>query len=186
MPAFLTTLLASKALLASAAAAAVSGVALAAATGSLPAPAQGLAHDTLGAPAASQGDTHNADNATNATKATEAPEKADPNKVRASATPAPSFVGLCRAYGAGNKDSRGKALQSPAFTALITAAGGDQGVTAFCVRVLADASGKKPSGRPSEAGRPSDAGKPSEAGRPSRAGKPSPLPTVRPSRSARS
>jgi hypothetical protein len=66
-------------------------------------------------------------------------------------TPSSSLAGLCRAYSAGNKAERGKALESPAFTVLITAAGGRDRVDAYCAGLLASPSpsagndeGKKP------------------------------------------
>jgi hypothetical protein len=48
------------------------------------------------------------------------------------ATPSPSLIGLCTAYLAGAGSDHGKALESPAFTALITAAGGKDQVDAYC------------------------------------------------------
>src|SRR5436309_2457362 len=67
----------------------------------------------------------------------------------------------CRAYGAGNKTERGKALDSPAFRVLITAAGGRSTVDQFCQNVLAapDAShtgDSTPSGRVHPTGPPTD------------------------------
>ena len=56
-----------------------------------------------------------------------------PGSTRAhTATPAPSLIGLCRAFAAGAGDNPGKALDNPAFTALLTAAGGRDKVTAYC------------------------------------------------------
>jgi len=46
-----------------------------------------------------------------------------------------AFRGLCRAYLYGNKALRGQALQSPAFDALATAAGGLDQVTTYCVTI---------------------------------------------------
>ena len=43
-----------------------------------------------------------------------------------------AFNGLCRAYAAGSKATHGQALTSPAFNALVTAAGGADNVAAFC------------------------------------------------------
>lgn len=54
--------------------------------------------------------------------------------------PAPqaqSLLGLCRAYHAGNKAERGKALDSPEFSELIDAAGGRDKVDQFCDARLA-------------------------------------------------
>ena len=42
------------------------------------------------------------------------------------------FRGLCHAYLSGNKAIHGRALQSPAFVALVTAAGGVDAVAGFC------------------------------------------------------
>jgi hypothetical protein len=50
--------------------------------------------------------------------------------------PSPSLVGLCRAYTAHATHNPGKALISPAFAALITAAGGGGNVPAFCATLL--------------------------------------------------
>ena len=50
---------------------------------------------------------------------------------------AAGFRGLCRAYLSGNKAVHGQALQSPAFGALVTAAGGVDGVEAFCATAVA-------------------------------------------------
>jgi hypothetical protein len=55
----------------------------------------------------------------------------------AKGSPSPSLVGLCRAYQAGAGDNPGKALENPAFTALITAAGDKDKVTAYCGSLLA-------------------------------------------------
>jgi hypothetical protein len=54
-------------------------------------------------------------------------------------TPSPSIVGLCHAFVAGAGADHGKALENPAFTALITAAGGKDKVDAYCTNVLASA-----------------------------------------------
>jgi hypothetical protein len=48
------------------------------------------------------------------------------------ATPDPSLPGLCTAFLAGAGSEHGKALENPAFTVLITAAGGVDGVEAYC------------------------------------------------------
>ena len=61
-------------------------------------------------------------------------------------SPSPSLVGLCTAYQAGVADNPGKAMDNPAFTALITAAGGKDNVTAYCTAILPS---PHPSGTPS-------------------------------------
>jgi hypothetical protein len=65
------------------------------------------------------------------------------------AAPTPNLVGLCQAFTAGAGAEHGKALDSPAFTALITAAGGRANVATFCAAHSHDAQGK-----PSTTGEP--------------------------------
>jgi hypothetical protein len=64
------------------------------------------------------------------------------------AAPSPSLVGLCRAYAAGVQDNPGKALENPAFGALIGAAGGKDKVSDYCTTVLKD----EPGGAPTDKG----------------------------------
>lgn len=125
-----TKLLAAKAVLA-AVGVTGGGAALAAATGHLP------SHLT-GTPAA-------AGPAASATAMSSAsPEPTS----HPTAHPSPSLRGLCRAYTAHVGTGPGKALESPAFTALITAAGGKDKVTAFCVGKLAVHPGRRRASRP--------------------------------------
>jgi hypothetical protein len=77
----------------------------------------------------------------------------------------PSTVGLCRAYRAGAGDAPGRALDNPAFAALIEAAGGRDKVPGYCAAVLtprpgtgADQGSARPSARPSD--RPTRADRP--------------------------
>jgi hypothetical protein len=101
------------------------GVALAASTGALPNPLS--PHSSPSAPdrgAGSDADDHG------------------------NATPSPSLVGLCTAFQAGAGADHGKALDSPAFQALIAAAGGKDKVDAFCTNLLATAPGH-PTAHPS-------------------------------------
>jgi hypothetical protein len=72
-----------------------------------------------------------------------------------SATPSPSLEGLCVAYQAGAMD---KAATNPAFTALQNAAGGADGVAAYCVNLI---------GEPTHPARPTHPAKPTEAATPS-------------------
>lgn len=137
----LAKLLAVKALAVTASVAGLGGVALAAATGSLPPAAQNAAHDLVGAPAASSPSDAARQDASHKPTAAPTPE----------ATPSPSLVGLCRAYGAGVATAQGKALDNPAFTVLITAAGGEAGVPAYCTTLLATAPGGKPTALPTQA-----------------------------------
>lgn len=72
----------------------------------------------------------------------------------AKGTPSPSMVGLCKAYAAKPTGQRGKAMQSPAFTALIRSAGGIQNVAGYCkvvVAVKASEVSKHPNGKPKPA-----------------------------------
>jgi hypothetical protein len=80
----------------------------------------------------------------------------------ANGSPSPSLTGLCHAVGAGNKDDHGKALENPAFTALITAAGGKDKVDVFCATLLASAAAND---HPSDHGT-GGTGKPSAAAHP--------------------
>lgn len=96
------------------------GVALAATTGTLPNPLSNHAN-----PAASAGISH-------ASQHPSAPGHGPSN-----ADPSPSLVGLCHAFTAGAGADHGKALESPAFRALITAAGGKDKVDAYCTTLLA-------------------------------------------------
>jgi hypothetical protein len=85
------------------------------------------------------------------------------------AAPSPSLVGLCRAYAAGVRDNPGKALDNPAFGALITAADGKDNVSDYCTNLLKDkaatdasakAADSQPSTRPSTRATPSHPTKP--------------------------
>lgn len=83
--------------------------------------------------------------------ATDATGAADPGH----ATPSPSLEGLCKAFAAGATDNPGKAAENPAFTALITAAGGIDNVPAFCAQLQAQsAAADEPA--PAEAGTTED------------------------------
>lgn len=59
-----------------------------------------------------------------------------PAATTAAAAPSPSLTGLCRAYTAHAGRGPGKSLSSPAFAALITAAGGADNVPAYCATIL--------------------------------------------------
>ncbi len=120
--------------------AATGGVALAAATNTLPDQAQSVAHDILNAPSP---DAHG--------KPSQAPSEAGKPEATSShapkGTPSPSLRGLCTAYQAGVADSHGKAMDSPAFSALVTAAGGTDNVADYCTKLIG-APSTHPSGEP--------------------------------------
>lgn len=96
------------------------GVALAAATGHLPAHAGGHPSSAPAQPASASA-THGKDAIGG----------------HPSASTSPALQGLCRAYQAGAGSNPGKALASPAFTTLINAAGGRDHVASYCAGVLA-------------------------------------------------
>ncbi|MEV6235377.1 hypothetical protein [Lentzea sp. NPDC051838] len=112
--------------IAAAAAAAFGGIALAAAAGALPGQ-----HREDPKPAS---DTTAIVSSTKATTPEHKPDH--------SASPSPSLKGLCQAYTAGAGSEHGKARENPAFSALITAAGGADKVPAYCSDLLADKPGK--------------------------------------------
>jgi len=132
----LAKLLTAKFAVAAAATAAVTagGVAAVAATGNLPGSPDSHSASTSATIAAS---------ARSSVSTTEAPESshgdAKSNGAGPSGSPSPSLVGLCHAYTAGAGSEHGKALESPAFTVLITTAGGKDKVDAYCAKALADA-----------------------------------------------
>jgi hypothetical protein len=115
------TLLTAKVLVPAAAVAAAGGIAVAAATGNLPAPG---GHPPSPPPPTSQPQN----------PGPQTPASAVPNH----ATPSPSLAGLCQGYQAGAGAEHGKALDSPAFTALITAAGGKDHVAEYCATLRGD------------------------------------------------
>jgi hypothetical protein len=77
------------------------------------------------------------------------PEGKD-NNGNGDASPSPSLVGLCNAYTSGQKSEHGKALENPAFSALITAAGGKENVDKFCADLLAVAKPGQPEDKPTK------------------------------------
>jgi hypothetical protein len=105
---------------------AAGGIALAAATGTLP----GHQREAPVLPASSEVAT--------TTPSAQTPEKKPDN----TASPSPSLKGLCQAYTAGAGADHGKAKDNPAFSALVTAAGGAAPVPAFCADLLGDKPGK--------------------------------------------
>lgn len=99
------------------------------------------------------------------------------------ATPTPSFKGLCKAYQNGNRQTRGKSLDSAAFTALATEAGGKESIATYCVTVIGEPKAKpsKPA-KPTQAATPSKPAKPTKPTRAVTATKPTPLKPTRPTR----
>ncbi len=118
------------------------GVALAAGSGNLPGVGSPDSHPT-GRPSISVTASENASHSTAAaaagTKSAEAGKSHAP-----SGTPSPNLHGLCTAFNAGAGDNPGKALDNPAFTVLITTAGGKDKVVDYCKGVVASASAAHP------------------------------------------
>ncbi len=73
----------------------------------------------------------------------------------ASSAPTPSMAELCKAYTAPVAKHPGKVKDNPAFSALVTAAGGAANVPTYCADVAAD----KPHGHPSHVPKPTKPGK---------------------------
>jgi hypothetical protein len=145
---------------AAAALAGLGGVATAAYTGALPAAAQRLAHDIIGAPIASP---------TPATRR---------SPVGPDATGSPGY-GLCTAWA--NAKAHGiRKQQAVAFRNLAAAAGGASKVTSYCAAVAHRRS--SPSRRAHPASTPHGSGKPSNLPTPRGSGKPASLPAPHGSR----
>jgi hypothetical protein len=136
----LSTLLASKlAATAAAGGLAIAGTAAAAYTGSLPVGLQSVAHQTIGAPAATpSGDTTSTPES-DPTDTAEPTDTADPTTTAdptSTATPVgpdatgPAAFGLCTAYTHG-----GLATSSVAYSALVKAAGDASKIGAYCATV---------------------------------------------------
>ncbi len=156
------------------AAAATGGVAVAAATHHLPGPLQHEAHAAPSGNASKSDHPSGSASTHSSNKPTTSPgapgqggeHSSGPATHTPHATPSPSLRGLCTAYNAGVATNPGKALNNPAFTALITAAGGKDNVAAYCVTVLASA---HPSGKPSASDHPSDSDHPTAPNHPTEA-----------------
>jgi len=101
-------------------------------------------------------------------------KEAKGDKRKAVGTPAPSMIGMCRAYAAKPAGHRGKAVRSPAFTALRTAAGGPQNVTAYCTAVLAAKASGVPTSHPNGTRDKAKQGKPVPPGHQRAAATPAP------------
>jgi len=170
----LTVLLTAKAAAAAAAAAvALGGVAAAAYTSTLPAPAQQFAHSVIGAPSPQSSHRPGTPQAT----------PARTNAVGPDAT-GPAGFGLCTAYA--HAKVHGTASQKAmAFRNLAAVAGGAAKIAAYCAAVPHPGSSQSsqsasapahPAGRPS----PHPTGKPSSRPTPHPTGRPSSAPTPHP------
>jgi hypothetical protein len=97
------------------------------------------------------------------------------SRPKSQGSPSPSLVGLCQAFTAGAGTDHGKALDNPAFTVLITTAGGKDHVADYCAGLLATAPAAKPkasaSPHPNASAHPTGSPKPHSTDHPT--GKPS-------------
>lgn len=144
-----------KAALASAAAVALLSTGAAfAATGHAP-----WSHAPASASAASSAD-HPA--STRPTRPTHSVPTADESGGAGGTPDAHAMWGLCRAYLAGAKATHGQALQSPAFVALVLAAGGSDQVATFCAGL------PTPGGDRGQPAHPTHPAKPTQAATPTR------------------
>jgi hypothetical protein len=111
-------------------------------------------HAPWSGPSAGSAASSHASDPTHPTHSTDPSESDDPSD-GSSASTGPNehaFPGLCRAYLSGNKTEHGQALASPAFAALVTAAGGADNVATFCGDLTTG-----PSGHPSHPSKPTQA-----------------------------
>lgn len=166
-PTLLTSLLSAKAAAAAAiAVASLGGAATAAFAGALPAPAQRLAHDTIGAPAA-RGSHHDSPDAARSGT------PAGPNAA------GPAAYGLCTAYAHATK--HGSAAQKAvAFRNLVKAAGGAAKVAGYCAAVPHPGASQSPSPHPTGSPASHPAGKPASHPTGSPASPPTGSPTSHP------
>src|SRR6266511_2049728 len=123
-PAYMRTAMVLEAIAAAAAIAALSVAGVAgAATGTLPDPAQRVAHQVLGAAGVPAPDDHASD--------THGSSQADHSPTGPDATGA-AKAGLCRAWQAGQGADHGKKADAVAFKALAEAAGGSDKIADYC------------------------------------------------------
>ncbi|MBP2329171.1 hypothetical protein JOF56_009556 [Kibdelosporangium banguiense] len=160
---------------------ATGGITVAAATGNLPtqhgdsstAPPMSTVSSTTGpvtpTPSIDPGQTPDtADKNTNGKNA--ADNNSGDKNAGNSGSPSPSLVGLCQAYTAGAGAEQGKALDNPAFTVLITTAGGKDKVSVYCTDLLGNQPGQssaahptgQPTTHPTGPGQAHPTGKPSD------------------------
>jgi len=118
------------------------GLAAAAYTGALPDGLQDLAHTTVGTPVAEPDEAEDVDAAADRTEITDpgetAKEKADDSIKKAWVGPdatGPAAFGLCTAWEHVQASPGSAADKSVAFRNLATAAGGVNGITAYCATI---------------------------------------------------
>jgi hypothetical protein len=165
-------------------AAATGGIAAAASTGHLPSPLPHSSHASdvaVAAVAESHGQpTGTPTDSTSASPSASASESSEPSSSHPAASPSPSLRGLCQAW-LSRPHEHGKADTNPAFSYLVSTAGGIDSVDAYCTSLLA---GPAPSSTPSDSTSQPSAEPTHSHGKPSTvpshshpSGPPSPLPT---------
>ncbi|WP_310529271.1 hypothetical protein [Nocardioides sp.] len=111
----------------------------------------------------------------------------EPVEPSSTSAPSPSLKGMCNAFSAHDKSLHGKALDSTAFTALATAAGGRENIATYCVTLVGEPKVKPatpakptPTNKPTTTGQPT--AKPTPTNKPTTTGKPTakPTPTSKP------
>lgn len=133
-------------------AAATGGIAAAASTGQLPSPLPHSSHASevaVAAVASSHGRPTSTATAS-ASASASASESSEPTSAHPDASPSPSLRGLCQAW-LSRPHEHGKADTSPAFSYLVSTAGGVDSVDGYCTSLLASpapSSGEDSSGPP--------------------------------------
>lgn len=117
-------------------------------------------------------------------KPTKSPSTTSSETPSATASPTPNLPGLCQALQATDRSDDGKALDSAAFSALATAAGGADNVATYCVSLIGAPETAKPTGKPTDRPTPTTTPTDKPTGQPptvpTPTGKPTDKPTDRP------
>lgn len=119
---------------------AAGGYAVAAATGAVPAP-------PIGPDRTPTTVTTTAAATPGPTTSSAAPRTA-PSVVAPTRRPAPSYLGLCRAYLAADRPERANVLRTAPMRDLVAAAGGEDAVPDFCAALTTPSPGRHPSASP--------------------------------------
>jgi len=117
-------------------AAATGGIAAAASTGHLPSPLPHSDHASSIAVAAVASSHDQPTSTATASASASATGSSEPSDAHPSASPSPSLRGLCQAW-LSRPHEHGKADTSPAFSYLVSTAGGVDAVEAYCTDLLA-------------------------------------------------
>ena len=117
--------------------------------------------------------TETATTATTTESATEVPSETPTESPETEAAPTPNLEGLCNAFQHGNRTEKGKSLDSAAFAALATAAGGKDAIATYCVSLIGEPEAQKTKpAKPTQAATPTKPAKPTQAATPTKPAKP--------------